>query len=672
MPTSAILVLSPIAANRERVCDWLAPLAQSCRQLGSDAELWEILRSRRIDPPRLLVFDAHPPEESYSLINRLQGDPAGSQLPVLLLADNVSDSSRRFYTELMYGIETLPKPVDPEQLRAKVQALLAQDAARCAIEASMQGADWNQALREGLLALDEEGRIRYANRQAARWLRLTPLALTALNVQSLLEAPVTDLAASWPSSLLPQALAGQSALQIQQLSLWRGDGGSLAVQAALVKLSDAAFPLVFAFKPLEGAQAAAPSLSELARVDLLTGLPTRTHLEEAMAPLMERSGKQPALLLLDIDHLRHINETLGYDFGDQLLRAAAARLRAARESGVLASLGGGRFALLVEDVADYRVAGRIAQRLQAQFKLPFLLAGHEVFCSISAGIALYPASGDDPEQMLRAAERALERAKAVGRNVIQFDAAELNRFSIERLECETAFHQALLDNRLKVAWRLWRSPSGRVLAVQPRAVWPEAPANTPELGLLAEECGLSRELSDWLFRQAAQSSELPATLPLAFSVSVPQIMDPFVVPRLRAWLNRHSIAPSRVLLFIPWREDEAAVLRRRLPELATEGVRLALYLSGQGSALEAFAADHWQALVLGHDYVRRLPPQRAREVLRAMVGFGASLGWQLFAEGLPAGLALEDVFAAGVSACSEDFERLPGRMEPDVPDVAAG
>lgn len=661
MPTSSILILSGVPANRERLCAWLEPLGHACRVLDDDAELWPLLRSRRINPPRLLLVDGHPPDQTYSLINRLQGDPAGAQLPVLLLAENLSDGSRRFYTELMHGIECLPKPVEPDTLRARAAALIAQDLTRCAIEDSLQGADWTQTLREGLLGLDNQGRIRYANRQAARWLRLTPLALCELSLQSLLEAPVTDLAGTWPESLLLQALGGQQALQIQRLSLWRGDGGSIAVEAALVRLPSAGLPLAFAFKRLEGETAAAPGLTELARVDLLTGLPTRPHLEEAMAPLLN-GAQRPALLLLDIDHLRHINETLGYDFGDQLLRAAAARLRGARESGVLAALGGGRFALLMEDIADYRVAGRVAQRLQAQFKLPFLLAGHEVFCSVSVGIALHPASGDDPEQLLRAAERAVERAKAVGRNVIQFDAAELNRFSIERLERETGFHQALKDNRLEVAWRVWQGADGDVLAVQPRAAWPEAPADTPEPGVLAEECGLSRELNDWLFRQGTLTSILPAGQVLAFAVSPPQILDPFVVQRLRAWLARHEVAPARLLLLLPWREDEATVLRRRLPELSALGVRLALYLNGQGSALDAFAAGQWQAMVLGQEYVRRLPPLRAAAVLRAMSAFGAALGWEVYVEGVPPGMGRGDVFASGVRACSEDFERLPAAL----------
>lgn len=659
-----ILVLSSLPENRERLCRWLAPLGRECVALETADALWTRLWADRLNPPGLLVFDGHPAEDSYPLINRLQGDQAGAQLPVLLLTDNLGDSSKRFYAELLHGVETLSKPADEALLRDVAAACLRLDDTRRQIENDLQGADWAQTLREGLLALDAEGRIRYVNRQAARWLRFSPLTLCGRNFLSLLEAPVKDLQAAWPASPLAAAMAGQGALEVQRLTLWRGDGGSQLVQAALVRFHEPN-PLLVAFRPAEPEAATGRSLADLARVDLLTGLPTRPHLEEAMAPML-RDGQRPALMLLDIDHLRHVNETLGHDFGDQLLRAAAARLRGARESGLLASMGGGRFAFWVDEASDFRVAGRIAQRLQTQFRLPFLLAGHEVFCSVSIGIALYPVSGHDTGQLLQGAERALERAKAVGRNVIQFDSAELNRFSIERLEREAAFHQALKDGELTVAWRLWRDREGRPLAVQPRALWPAAAAGTPDPAVVAEECGLGRDLSDWLFRQAAISPELPSPLPasliLAFSVTSPQILDPFVVQRLRAWINRHGIDPARVLLLMPWREDEAAVLSRRLPELAAVGVKLALYLNGQGSALDAFSLSGWQHVVLGRDFVRRLPPARAMDVMAAMADFAHRLGWQVYSEGVPAGLDAAQLFAAGINACSEEIDHLPSPL----------
>lgn len=669
MSAPCILVLSPLAENRERLCEWLAPLGRECRALADADALWSALWEARLDPPALLVFDGHPAEDSYPLINRLQGDQAGAQLPVILLSDNLADSSRRFYAELLHGVESLPKPLNPEALRQCAAACLALDDGRRGIEAVLQGADWSQTLKEGLLGLDADGHIRYANRQAARWLRLTPLTLCGFNVQSLMQTAVTRVDRAWSESPLGQASSGHSAMEIQRLTLWRGDGGSQLVQAAMVALPDSPYAWLLAFRIVEADSSAGPNLAELARVDLLTGLPTRAHLEDALPPLM-MEGRRLALMLLDIDHLRHVNDTLGHDFGDQLLRAAAARLRGAREAGLLASMGGGRFAFLVEDVADFRVAGRIAQRLQSQFRLPFLLAGHEVFCSVSIGIALHPVSGDDSAQLMHGAERALERAKAVGRNVIQFDSAELNRFTIERLEREAAFHQALMkDGEIGVAWRLWRNAQGQVVAVQPRATWPGAPAGTPvqDLGRLAEECGLSRELSDWLFRQTATSPQLPKPLPaslsLAFAVSTPQILDPFVVQRLRAWLNRHGIDPARVLLLVPWREDEAAVLRQRLPELVAEGVRLALYVNGQGSAMDAFALTAWDAVVIGRDYIERQPAGRGLDVVGALADFGHRLGWQVYADGLPPGATPEMVFSAGINACSEDLTQLPEKFD---------
>lgn len=650
MPASTILVLSPLAANRARLLEWLAPLGQPCRGLADEDALWQALRQRRLSPPRLLVFDGHPADDCYSLINRLQAEPAGAELPVLLLADNLADGSRRFYADLLHGVECLPKPVDPVRLRERAAACLALDEARCALEASLAGADWTQAQREGLLAVDAAGRIRYASRQAARWLRLSPLALCALNLQSLLEPPVLAVDAPWPESWLPRELGPLRALEIPRLPLWRGDGGSLEAQGALVALADAGgLAHAFAFRPL--GEAAPPPLAGLARVDLLTGLPTRPHLEDALRPLLAES-RPVALLLLDLDHLRHINETLGYDLGDQLLRAVALRLRAVREAGLLAYLGSGRYALMVEALEDYRVAGRLAQRLQAQFRLPFLLAAHEVFCSVSVGIAFSPGAGDDAEQLLRAAERALERAKAVGRGVIQFDAAELNRFSIERLERETAFHLALREEQLGVAWRHWRDAEGRVLAVQPRAVWPGAPADCEDLAGLAEECGHASDLGDWLLRQAGAGGELGGGVALAVAVSAPQLLDALALVRLQDWLG-HARARD-VMLLVPWRDDEASVLRRRLPALAAQGARLALYLNGRDALLEACAAWDWQAIVIGCDYLQRLPPARRAQVLGASVAFASALGCPVHLEALPQGLDRDAAFATGIAACGQD------------------
>lgn len=653
MSAAAVYVYSPLPANQARLASWLAPVAagsgRDCRVLAAPEALWSALATE--PAPGLLVLDGHPADDSYPLINRLQADARAAQLPIILLTDNLADGSRRFYGELLQGLEWLAKPVTATVLAMRVEACLALDDARRAITAALPAADWQQTLSEGLLGLDEGGQIRYANPQAARWLRLSPLALCRLNVQSLLPEAVLAPDQAWGGSRLAQAAQGQLALTIRQLSLWRGDGGSLPVEAALVALPGGPFPQLLAFRARSPGAAGSQAQAESLQLDWLTGLPTKAYLE-AVLPERLPSGAQ-ALLMLDIDHLRHINATLGHDLGDQLLRAAAARLRQLQEDGLLVALAGGRFALLAPAMADYRAAGRLAQRLQAQFRLPFLLAGHEVFCSISIGIALYPTGADDAGQLLQAAERALQRAKTLGRNVIQFDAAVHNHFSLAQLERETAFHQALQAGALSLVWQDWCGQDEQCLLRQPQPHWPAVPQLAArELWQLAEDCGRSRELGDWLFRQAVGPDQgRPAAAPrLVLTVPMAQLLDTLLLPRLRAGLARQGLRPERLLLLLPWRENEAGFLQQQLSALAAEGVGLALRLDGPVS-LSALLAVAWEGVMLGPGVFVGAAAMPAVPLLASLAAIGRQQGWQLYVDELPPGMSLRELYGAGVAAC---------------------
>lgn len=630
----SVIVVSGVAANRARLADGLVAAGIAHETLASfDAVLPRLAAEQ--PPVAALVLDAHPAEAVYSLINRLEGAARGIALPVLLLTDNLADASRRFYSELLHGVEVLAKPVaDSEWLRC-VRGLLALAASRQAIETSLAGADWQQTLREGLLAIDAEGRICYANPQAARWLRLSPLALCRLHLLSLLEPPVVALQPDWAGTPLAEAIAQGTVLDIHPLTLWRQDGGSLTVRAALVPLQNAPFAALFAFGPALP-DAARQQAARLAHVDLLTGLPSRPALEAALRPLTG-GALRPAVLLLDIDHLRHINQTLGHGLGDQLLQAAAARLRGAREPGLLVALGGGRFAFLCDDAADYRAAGRLAQRLKAQFRLPFLLAGHEVFCTVSIGIALYPASGHDPDTLLQGAELALNRAKVLGRNLIQFDSAELNRFSIERMEREAGLQAALAEGRLTLTFHDWCDTAGRVRWRQP---WPELPG-IDDVPQLAVECGLTGALGDWLLAALpAQWSAAGAPAGLVLSAEVFGLPDPGPAMRLLELCARLGLSPADVLLMVRWREDEAARWPAVLARLAAQGMPAALYLDGRGAALQGLLQAPWQALVLGQRFMALLARPEvatapAEAVLAAALALGAGMGWPVHAETWP-------------------------------------
>lgn len=654
MPTTDILILSPLAGNRACLAAWLAPLGCRCEAVADEAALRDHLRRQRMDPPRLLLVDGHPAEDCYPLVNRLLGDPAVGELPILLLLDNLSDESRRLYGELLHGLDWLPKPLQPARLRERVDAALDLDAARRRLEAALAGADWRQAWREGLLAVDADGRIRFASRQAARWLRLSPLGLCGLPLPSLLESPVAAVDAAWPESALVRALGEHRALELPRLCLWRGDGGRMEAQAALLRPQAECLPLALAFRPAAAPVSTGPTLASVARLDLLTGLPTRPALEEALASALA-AARPLALLLIDIDHLRHLNDTLGHDLGDLLLRAVAGRLRAARAGGRVATLGGGRFALLLEGVADYREAGRAGRRLQAQFHQPFLLQGHEVFCSVSLGVALAPVAGHDAGQLLQVATQALERAKELGRGGLQFAAAQHNRFGLESLEREAALVAALRGHRLGLAWRGWRAADGAILAWQPRVTWPEGSADAEAV---AEESGLGRALAEWCLRQCLRHP-LPAGSRLLLSPDPAVLLDARAPERLPARLGRHGLPPGQVLCRVPWREEEAEAWARQLPRLAAVGLGLALQSAGAIIDLSRLAALPPVALLLDPSSLQAVPAERLQAALAGLVGLSRNLGGQVWLTQPVPGLSLSAIFSTGVEACAEDFECLP-------------
>lgn len=651
MLVADILILSPLPANRARLAEWLAPLGLGCDLVPDEAGLRQRLRRQRLDPPRLLLLDGHPAEACYPLVNRLLGDPVVGELPLLLLLDNLADEGRRFYGDLFHGLDCMAKPLDPGALRERVGALLALEAARRSLEAGLAGADWGRAWQEGLLAADAGGRIRFASRQAARWLRLSPLALCGLPLQSLLEAPVPAVDASWSAGPLAAALGGHRALELPRLKLWRGDGGCLDVQAALLRSLAPALPVVLAFRPLADAGAAA--VATVARIDPVSGLPARQALEEALAGAL--AARRPlALLLFGIDHLRHLNDTLGHDLGDLLLRAVASRLRAARPGGLLAALGHGRFALLLDGLADHREAGRIGRRLQAQFQRPFLLQGHEVFGSVSLGIALAPAAGHDAPQLLQVADQALDRARATGRGGLQFAAALHNRFGLEAMEREAALVEALRARRLALAWRGWRDGGGRALAWQPRPRWPDG---GDDAEAVAQEAGIGRALAGWCLREALRRCP-PHGGGLLLAPDPDGLLDARAPERLLARLRRHGHDPARVLLRIPWREDEAAAWARQLPRLAAAGLGLALQPEAAVIDLARFAALPPMVLLLEGEVVPGWPAQRWPAVLAGVVDLCRALAWRVWWAPGASGPDASMLFSSGVEACGGDFECL--------------
>ncbi len=253
------------------------------------------------------------------------------------------------------------------------------------------------------------------------------------------------------------------------------------------------------------------TIRHLAYFDALTSLPNRMlfndRLAQALAHARRRGAPGVAIMFLDIDRFKTINDTLGHGAGDELLRSAADRFsRTLRDEDTVARLGGDEFLFLLQGIEDVENAARVAQKILDQFDSPFQVLGHELHATASIGISMFPLDGTDAETLIRNADTALYRAKEAGRNRYQLYAPAMNAVALKRLVLENSLRYAVDRNELLLHYQpLVSLRNGDTLGVEALVRWKH-----PELGIvspadfipMAEETGLIVPMTVWILRTA--------------------------------------------------------------------------------------------------------------------------------------------------------------------------
>jgi diguanylate cyclase (GGDEF)-like protein/PAS domain S-box-containing protein len=388
--------------------------------------------------------------------------------------------------------------------------------------------------------------------------------------------------------------------------------------------------------------------------DALTGLPNRALfldlLDEALAQSKRTDGRLFGALFIDVDRFKAVNDSLGHPVGDQLLIEISRRLHAClRRGDVIARLGGDEFTLLMYGLRDAGEAMLVASRIQESFTVPFQLREHKVFATASIGVALGSASYAKAEDILRDADTAMYRAKALGRNRQEIFDVTLHARAQDMLTLETEIRNGLERGEFNLRYQQIVSlATGQLVGFEALLRWTRRDGQTimpTEFIPLAEEAGLIDVLGIWSLREACrQLGEWQASLPAAASlgitvnVSSHQLMHPAFVEHVQSALRGEGIAPDRLHLEIT---ETALMLRPEiastvLGELRALGVQVYLDDFGTGysslSYLHRFPVD---SLKIDRSFVSGLTEDRRQTaIIESIVTLAKSVGADVIAEGV--------------------------------------
>lgn len=400
-------------------------------------------------------------------------------------------------------------------------------------------------------------------------------------------------------------------------------------------------------------------IEHMARHDALTHLPNRVlfkeRLEDALARV--RRGERIAVLCLDLDHFKNVNDTLGHPVGDLLLTRVSERLRAClRGTDTVARLSGDEFAIIQVALEHPDDAAALARRIIAAIAEPFDLDGDRAIVGASVGIALSPGDGADPDRLLKCADTALYRAKSEGRAAYRFFEAEMDQRLQARRALELALRSALPNGELELHYQpLVNVQTGQVAGFEALLRW-----RHPEHGLvmpgefvpLAEEIGLIVPIGEWVLRQAcSEAATWPERCKVAVNVSAAQFRNRSLVATVVGALAESGLAASRLEVEITESVllDDSETTFAALKQLHELGVKISMDDFGTGySSLKYLQKFPFHKIKIDRSFVENVAnKQDSLAVVRAVASLGKSLGIITTAEGVETEEQLSSVKAEG-------------------------
>jgi len=610
------------------------------------------------EPIDLVLLDVQMPiMDGFEVARMIRGNLRTRFTPIIFVSAEAHSYEAVLRGYATGAVDYLLKPVDPNILRHKVRSLLEHERNRRELLQLSQQLELAKAFSdslldnaaEGILVVNEHGLITFANAAIARMLKRHISDLVNSEFMAHLSNP--DLGDSWADSTFMEHYERRETYRLHDASLCTSRGGILPVTLSCAPLPRMQRAMVMIALDMSMMRELQDQLESQAVTDALTGLLNRRGFNQTLEAALARTGrngKRMAVLYIDLDGFKKVNDSLGHEAGDRVLCMIAEQLKTCmRPYDVLARMGGDEFTALLDTLDHPEDAARVAEKLLELMTKTHTVDGVEVSLGASIGIASYPECGHSVDGLLRSADIAMYEAKRGGRQQYRFFSPEMNGRARSRLMLEESVRNAIDNKDFVLAYQPQvYLKNGKLRGFEALLRWEHNVAGkvSPNVFIpLLEETRLINRIGDWIFREGAMKlqslSEVYGNgLLLSINLSPVQFGMPQLAESLRQIIDSYGLRPDQLEIEV----TETALMhdidytRAQLAQLRALGVRTAVDDFGTGYSSLAYLR-HFELDTLKIDQLfiaNMLDSPRDAAIVSTILELGRNLGLEVVAEGV--------------------------------------